>query len=159
MATRTNSTQGEESHSPFFYANNWIDRVRSTASNLFPLLNLFIVHFHTDHHVLHVLIFLQKTFCNLYIYVWYVRIPYMHSALLVHDAIFPRYTCRMLLRLWDQAVTKDQDAQKTKQKHWDRALISAITILERYSYVWKPESYMRVCMTHLWNPKKEGEKG
>ena len=26
---------------------------------------------------------------TLYIYIWYVRIPYMHSALFVRDAIFP----------------------------------------------------------------------
>ena len=25
----------------------------------------------------------------IYIYIWYVRIPYMHSALFVRDAIFP----------------------------------------------------------------------
>ena len=28
----------------------------------------------------------------IYIYVWYVRIPFMHSALFMRDAIFPRYT-------------------------------------------------------------------
>ena len=28
-------------------------------------------------------------FIYLFIYVWYVRIPYMHSALFVRDAIFP----------------------------------------------------------------------
>ena len=31
-----------------------------------------------------------------YLYVWYVRIPYMHSVVFVHDAIFPRYTCRKI---------------------------------------------------------------
>ena len=28
-------------------------------------------------------------FIYMYIYIWYVRIPYMHSALFVRDAIFP----------------------------------------------------------------------
>ena len=28
-----------------------------------------------------------------YMIVWYVRIPYMHSALFVRDAIFPMFAC------------------------------------------------------------------
>ena len=28
-------------------------------------------------------------YVSIYIYIWYVRIPYMHSALFVRDAIFP----------------------------------------------------------------------
>ena len=44
---------------------------------------------------------------SIYIYIWYVRIPYMHSALFVRDAIFPHCIKRRLL--------KRQDYRKAEQ--------------------------------------------
>ena len=44
----------------------------------------------------------------LYIYIWYVRIPYMHSALFVRDAIFPHCTL-------NHCLLKRQDYRKAEQ--------------------------------------------
>ena len=45
---------------------------------------------------------------SIYIYIWYVRIPYMHSALFVRDAIFPHCTL-------NHCLLKRQDYRKAEQ--------------------------------------------
>ena len=45
---------------------------------------------------------------SIYIYIWYVRIPYMHSALFVRDTIFPHCTL-------NHCLLKRQDYRKAEQ--------------------------------------------
>ena len=46
--------------------------------------------------------FVYFLFIYMYIYIWYLHIPCMHSALFVHDAIFPYLaTCRAKLATFE----------------------------------------------------------
>ena len=51
---------------------------------------------------------------SIYIYIWYVRIPYMHSALFVRDAIFPHCTLSHCL-LKRQNYRKAEQWESTQQ--------------------------------------------
>ena len=55
-----------------------------------------------------------KTENCLYIYIWYVRIPYMHSALFVCDAIFLHCTLNHCL-LKRQGYRKAEQWESTQQ--------------------------------------------
>ena len=52
-----------------------------------------------------------KTENCLYIYTWYVRIPYIHSALFVRDAIFPQCA---LVHVASHSYSRD----KTRKTEW-----------------------------------------
>ena len=57
----------------------------------------------SPHNALH-----SPSYLFIYIYIWYVRIPYMHSALFVRDAIFPHCTL-------NHCLLKRQDYRKVEQ--------------------------------------------
>ena len=63
---------------------------------------------------------LRKLFCDfIYIYIWYVRIPYMHSALFVHDAIFPHWILGSCITACSRDKTRKAEQWESMQQGFE----------------------------------------
>ena len=66
-----------------------------------------------------------------YVYIWYMHIPYMHSTLFVRDSTFPH------------VIHVERSSYMSKN-------IAKLAMFESQKEV--------VCTTQLWNPKKKERK-